>query len=482
MEKINILSAVKWSILAEVLAKLIVPFTTMVLARILDLDSFGVVTSIMLVITLADDIINVAFQKIIVQADVEKTEKIKKYADVAFWTNLVLSLFLWLIIIIFRHSIANFIKIEGKEIEIIIAATVLPLSSLSTVQESLYIKKLDYKMLYYNRCVSIAIPFLITIPLAFFLKNHWALIIGNVALVLVKAVHLTRKSEWKPRLKYDLSILVKIRFLLLFNILDAIIHWISTWVDIIIVTRVFGLYYSALYKTSQTIVTSVISIVTSGIAAILFSSLSYYKKDDEKFKEIFFNFQKGIAILTLPLGIGFLIYKETIVMILLGEKWLEATNMIGIWGLVTCIVATYGTFSKESYRAIGKPKISFYVQTIHTFFVLVIIFFTYSYGYDQFVIFRSLAFLQILLVHNIYMKKLFNIRILSMIKKNFYIIIASLLMGILGFILKIFSNSIKTDLLGIMLCSIFYFLILFKKKEYKDILLFFISKYKKRKE
>lgn len=39
MEKINILSAVKWSILAEVLAKLIVPFTTMVLARILDLDS-----------------------------------------------------------------------------------------------------------------------------------------------------------------------------------------------------------------------------------------------------------------------------------------------------------------------------------------------------------------------------------------------------------------------------------------------------------
>ena len=155
MEKINILSAVKWSILAEVLAKLIVPFTTMVLARILDLDSFGVVTSIMLVITLADDIINVAFQKIIVQADVEKTEKIKKYADVAFWTNLVLSLFLWLIIIIFRHSIANFIKIEGKEIEIIIAATVLPLSSLSTVQESLYIKKLDYKMLYYNRCVSI---------------------------------------------------------------------------------------------------------------------------------------------------------------------------------------------------------------------------------------------------------------------------------------------------------------------------------------
>lgn len=482
MEKINILSAAKWSVLSEILAKLIVPITTMILARVLDLESFGIVTSIMFVITLADDIINVAFQKIIVQTEVEKTEKIKKYADVAFWSNFILSIFLWLVIIIFRHSITNFIKIEGKEIEIIIAATVLPLSSLSTVQESLYIKKLDYKTLYYNRCISIAIPFLITIPLAFFLKNHWALIIGNVALVLIKALHLTVKSEWKPRFKYNLSILIKIRFLLLFNILDAIIHWISSWVDIIIVTRVFGLYYSALYKTSQTTVTSVISIVTSGITAILFSSLSYYKKDIEKFKEIFFNFQKGIAILTLPLGIGFLIYKETIVMILLGEKWLEATNMIGIWGLVTCIVATYGTFSKESYRAIGKPKISFYVQTIHTFFVLVIIFFTYSYGYDQFVIFRSLAFLQILLVHNIYMKKLFNIRILSMIKKNFYIIIASLLMGILGFILKMFSNSIKTDLLGIMLCSIFYFLILFKKKEYKDILLFFISKYKKRKE
>ena len=241
------------------------------------------------------------------------------------------------------------------------------------------------------------------------------------------------------------------------------------------------MYYSALYKTSQTTVTSVISIITSGITAILFSSLSYYKKDDKKFKEIFFNFQKGIAILAIPLGIGFLIYKETLVMILLGEKWLEASNMIGIWGLVTCIVATYGTFSKEAYRAIGKPKISFYTQTIHTFFVLGVVFFTYSYGYNKFVIFRSLAFLQILIVHNVYMKKLFNIRILTMIKKNFYIIIASLFMGILGVILKMFSSSIKMDLLGIILCSIFYFLILFKKQEYKDILLF-ISKYKKRKE
>lgn len=482
MEKINILSAAKWSILSEILAKLIVPFTTMALARILDLESFGIVTSIMFVITLADDIINVAFQKIIVQAEVEKTEKIKKYADVAFWSNFILSVFLWLIIIIFRYSITNFIKIEGKEIEIIIAATVLPLSSLSTVQESLYIKKLDYKTLYYNRCISMGIPFLITIPLAISLKNHWALIIGNIVLVLAKAVHLTRKSEWRPRLKYDLLILIKIRFLLLFNILDAIIHWISSWVDIIIVTRVFGLYYSALYKTSQTTVTSVISIVTSGITAILFSSLSHYKKDEKKFKEIFFNFQKGIAILTLPLGIGFLIYKETLVMILLGEKWIEASNMIGIWGLVTCIIATYGTFSKESYRAIGKPKISFYVQTIHTFFVLIIIFLSYSYDYNKFVIFRSLAFLQILLVHNMYMKKLFDISIINIIKKNFYIIFASLSMGILGFIFKTFSNSIKIDLFGIIVCAAFYFFILLKKKEYKDTLQFFISKYKKRKE
>ncbi len=154
MEKINILSAAKWSILGEVLAKLIVPFTTMVLARILDLESFGVVTSIMFVITLADDIINVAFQKIIVQAEVEKTEKIKDYADVAFWSNFILSIFLWLIIIIFRHFITNFVKIEGKEVEIIIAAMVLPLSSLSTIQESLYIKKPIPKGI-----VKIAIPF-----------------------------------------------------------------------------------------------------------------------------------------------------------------------------------------------------------------------------------------------------------------------------------------------------------------------------------
>ena len=48
--------------------------------------------------------------------------------------------------------------------------------------------------------------------------------------------------------------------------------------------------------------------------------------------------------------------------------------------------------------------------------------------------------------------------------------------------LVVLGGKPQMDLLGIILCSIFYFLILFKKKEYKDILLFFISKYKKRKE
>ncbi|KDE68399.1 hypothetical protein FUSO6_08960 [Fusobacterium necrophorum DAB] len=477
MKDMSIVSATKWSIISELLAKLIVPITTMTLARILSLESFGVVTSIMLIITLADDIIKVAFQKVIVQIEIKNTEKIENYCNIVFLGNLLISISLWIFITSFRYKIANFVGIQGKELEIVITGLILPLSSLSTVQESIFIKRLNYKALYHNRCISILIPFVITLPLAIILKNHWALIIGNISLTFIRAIHLTIKSEWMPSLKYNFKLLLRIKNLLLFNLLDASIHWASSWTDILFVTKFFGIHYSALYKMSQTTVTSIISLITSGITAILFSSLSYYKNDHEKFKEIFFNFQKGVAVLALPLAAGFYIYRTTIVQILLGNKWLEASEMVGVLGAVTCLIATYGTFSKEAYRAIGESKVAFYVQALHLAFIIVIFFISFSLNYNEFVIVRSLAFLQILFLHNIYMKKLFDIKLKNMIKNNVYIILISIIMGILGIFFKKFSKNLITDFFGIFMCILFYFILLFRNKEYKNSVLNLLKQY-----
>lgn len=476
----QIKNAAKWSILGEILAKMIAPITTMVLARIIDIESFGILASIMMIISVADSIINMGFQRVIVQLDFSNEEDEKQCANICFFINLLFSIILWSCIIIFRTKFAQLLEIPGKELELMIAGIILPLSAISSIQEGLYIKLLNYRILFYTRIITVIIPLVVTIPIAIITRNYWALLIGNIVIVLVKAFYLTYKSIWKPNFIIVLKKVFKVYRLASLNILDATIFWATSWIDLFLVTKLFGIYYSGLYKTGQTLVSSIISLVTSGVMSVAFSSFSLYKNHSREFNKLFFEFQRGLAIFTIPLGIGIFVYRRLLVIIILGNKWTSVMDLVGIWGFVISMIAVYGTFCREAYRAVKKPNISVYVQIIHLIFLIPVFGLCLKLSYNDFVIVRSLAFLQILLIHSFYMRKLFNISLIHMLQKTKFIIFSSLIMGVFGFLFVSFINNLIYLFVSIFICIFIYFFILCTRKEYRLLFISLIKKYKKR--
>ena len=59
--------ATRWSTLAEILAKLITPITSMILARLLTPEIYGIVASIAVITSFADMFTDAGFQKYIIQ-------------------------------------------------------------------------------------------------------------------------------------------------------------------------------------------------------------------------------------------------------------------------------------------------------------------------------------------------------------------------------------------------------------------------------
>ena len=60
-------NATAWSFAAEMSAKLIVPITNIILARILAPEAFGIIATINMVVSFADTFSTAGFQKYIVQ-------------------------------------------------------------------------------------------------------------------------------------------------------------------------------------------------------------------------------------------------------------------------------------------------------------------------------------------------------------------------------------------------------------------------------
>ena len=101
-----IVNATKWSAIAEVLAKLITPITSMVLARLLTPDAFGVVATITMIISFAEIFTDACFQKYVIQHEFVNDDDRDESTNVAFWSNLALAFILWGIIAIFNEPLA----------------------------------------------------------------------------------------------------------------------------------------------------------------------------------------------------------------------------------------------------------------------------------------------------------------------------------------------------------------------------------------
>lgn len=454
-------NAAKWSTLTEIAARLVSPVTNMILARLIAPEAFGVVATVTMIVSFADLFTDAGFQKYLVQHEFKKEDEKFIYADVAFWTNFGMSTFLWLIILVFREKIAVFIGNPGLGKAIAIASLQLLLTSFSSIQMALYRRDFDFRTLFFVRMVSVCQPFVVIIPLALLGLSYWALIVGAIFTQLSNAIILTVKSKWKPHFNYKVEILKEMLSFSIWSLIEAISIWLTAWADVFIISNVLDHYYLGIYKTSTTLVNALMSMLTASIVPVLFSVLSRLQDDPEKFNKVYFTTQKLVSIFVFPLGIGVYLYRDLATRLLLGSQWEEASGVIGVWALTSAIMIVFGYFCSEVYRAKGRPKLSFLAQLLHLVVLVPVCIVSSKYGFWPLVYARAWIRMESLLVDFIIMKFAIGIPIEKTVKNVIPTVVTAFLMGALGYLLQHFSKSLLWSFSSIVLCSSFYFGVLY---------------------
>ena len=384
-------TATKWSAITEIAAKLVTPITSMVLARLLTPEAFGVVTTLTMVITFAELFTDAGFQRYLIQHEFKDDEDREQSTTVAFWSNLVMSLFFWGIIAVFNAPLAAMVGNPGLGHVLIIACASIPLAAFSSIQMALFKRDFDFKTLFRVRIVSTLIPLLVTVPLAFWLRSYWALVIGTLTVNLVNAILLTVFSKWKPRRYYSFAKLKEMLSFSLWSMVEAISIWLTSYVDVFIVGTMLSQYYLGLYKTSSALVGQIMGLITAITTPILFSALSRLQNDEQEFQELFFHFQKLVGLLVIPLGMGIFLFSDLATELILGSQWVEASGFVGLWGLTSAITIVLSHYSSEVYRAKGKPKLSVLAQVLHIIVLWPTVLISIKYGFETLYVARSLV-------------------------------------------------------------------------------------------
>lgn len=452
--------ATKWSSIAEVLARLVSPITNMILARLLVPEAFGAVATITLIISFAEIFTDAGFQKYLIQHEFNDDIELDNTTNVAFWTNLCFSSLICIAIFIFRHQLATLVGNSSLGNSISIASILVIITAFSSIQSARFRRDFDFKTLFFVRIVTALLPLVITIPLAYALRNYWALLIGTFAVQLSNAVILTLRSKWKPKFYFDVSLLKKMLSFSAWTLLESISIWLTTNIDIFIVSNYLSEYWLGLYKTSMATVNSYMGIITAAITPVLFSALSRYQNDDEIFRRTYYQFQRLTAVLVIPMGIGIYLYRDLATQILLGSQWGEASGFIGLWGLTSAFTIVFSHFSSEVYRSKGNPKVSLILQVVHIAFLVPILILSVPYGFEILYIARSLVRIQMILCALLIMHIMYGFKVQNILRNVLPMIISALIMGVAGYFMQQIIPSMIWQFVSVFICIIIYFGIL----------------------
>ena len=472
----KVIAGTKWATLTEILAKLVSPVTTMVLARILTPEAFGIVVTATMVITFAEIFTDAGFQKYLIQHEFEDDQDKYQSTTTAFWSNLALSVVIWLIIIAIADPLATILGSPGRGNVIAVAGICIPLAAFSSIQMALYKRDLDFKTLFKVRLIGICVPLLVTVPLAALTKSYWALIAGMVVLNLSNALFLTIFSSWKPNRYFSWTKLKSMLSFSIWSVFEAISIWLTGYIDMFIVGTILSQHYLGIYRTSMTIVGQIMSILTASTLPVLYSSLSRLQNDNEEYNRFLLSFQKNISYFIIPLGCGIFLFKDFITNTLLGSQWGESAGFVGIWALTSSIVIVLSYYTSEVCRSKGKPMISFASQVIHLAFLVPVIIIAAGDGFEALYTSRSLIRFQAVLVDLVILYMLTRITPLEILKNIFKPIFAAMVMVAVYHLLPAVSvENFGMNVLWAACCGLTYLLVLMLFPSERTVLMKFVN-------
>ena len=456
MDSSKIAKATRWSAVTEVAAKLVAPVASIILARVLTPEAFGIVATLTMIITFAEIFTDAGFQKYLVQHEFADEADREQSTTVAFWSNLVMSLAIWGLIAVFSEPLATLVGNPGMGLVLIVACVSIPLTAFSSIQTALFKRDLDFRTLFKARLAAILVPLVVTVPLAFWMRSYWALVIGTIVQNAVSAITLTAYSKWKPRLYYSWVKLQEMLSFSVWSMVEAVSIWLTSYLDIFIVGRAMDQYYLGLYKTSISIVTQILGLVTATTTPVLFSALSRLQSDEGEFKELFFKFQKYVALLVIPLGVGIFFYSDLVTRLLLGGQWMETAGFIGLWALTGAFVIVLSHYSSEVYRAKGRPKLSVLAQMLHIVVLLPAVLIAVRYGYKPLYITRSLVRLEMILVNLVIMYAVVKISPWKMLAGIAPSCAGAAVMGAAGYFMLRVSDNLPYQCGTVLVCVAIY--------------------------
>lgn len=361
-------SGTAWMTVMMLLDRSIGLISTLILARLLIPEDFGIVAMCMSVIAALQVFTAFGFDVVLIQ----NQDSTREHYDTVFTLNVLLGAVTSLAIVAAANLTANFYSEPRIALPMTILAFGVFCRSFENIKVVDFRKDLEFKKEAILRISQKLSGFAVTIPLAFYLQSYWAMISGMLFMWIFSVLLSYYMKPYLP--KFRLSKMKEIFSFSAWLLLNNLMIFINyRFADFFIGSRLGAGPLGILNMSVEIAATPATQFVSSANRAIY---PGYAKLVDNKTElvQTYLSVICAISIVAAPIGLGIAAISDLIVPVLLGDKWVEAAPLLAILGVYSVVGALISN-SNYIFYALAIPRQLTYFTAIHITILVISMYF-----------------------------------------------------------------------------------------------------------
>lgn len=324
-----------WLTLFRVITRAISFGKTIVLARFINPSQFGVFGIVMLVLSFVEVITETGVNVFLIQ----EKHNVDKYINSAWVVSILRGTIIAAVMIISSPFVADFFNSPEAQQLIVIASIIPFLRGFINPSVVKFQKELKFLQEAYYRVSLLVVEIVATIILLFIYPQTISLILGIIVGVVCELILSFIIVNPRPRLEFNKEYLKLIINNGKWITGTVILNYGYERGDNILVGRMLSSYSLGIYDMAYRIAMVPLTEIGDMMTRVVFPVYVLISDSYERFKRAFFRTLIVTCLLVIPIGAVFFFFTEAIVLLVLGEKWIEVVPVLQVLSLLGVIKA-----------------------------------------------------------------------------------------------------------------------------------------------
>lgn len=338
-----------------------------ILARILTPADFGLFAIITTTLTTFETLTDTGFNYAAIHMGIE----IREIAKTLLAINIGRGILLSLLMLILAPFVSFFFGYSNLLLLMVVASSIPLLRGFINPHTVSFQKEMEFNKVFIIQFIPIFANAIFTIFLVLRYHSTLALLMGLVLSTVIEVIFsylIASKDLKKPiNKKYIKSLFSYGKWITA----GGLLTYLSTQIDNIVIGKFLGATFLGLYDFAFRTANIAFTQITDTISQVAFPLYSIRQTDHQHLKKLFIKNIIAVTIPALIICLPFLFFPKFILLILFGDKWVQAAptlQILAIYGLMRASIGPVGPL----FLSIGKPDILTKTNILN--FLLIIIF------------------------------------------------------------------------------------------------------------